>query len=116
MGWQDLTEGGIREPGLLEWPGMIKRNVHTLYPAGTVDLKPTVLDILGITPPAGWPLDGTSLLPLIEGRATERAKPMGWVWGMVYGNRNRTGVSLAAPLKKSLFLLASPLPSIGRQG
>ena len=89
---QDLTEGGIREPGLLEWPGMITRNVHTLYPAGTFDLKPTVLDILGITPPADWPLDGTSLVPLIKGRAVERSKPMGWVWGMVYGNRNRTGV------------------------
>lgn len=83
---------------------MIKRNVHTLYPAGTFDLKPTVLDILGITPPAGWPLDGTSLLPLINGQAMERAKPMGWVWGMVYGNGNRTGVLIPAQLKESLLL------------
>lgn len=73
---------------------MITRNVHTLYPAATFDLKPTILDILGITPPTDWPLDGTSLLPLIKGQdqAMERNKPMGWVWGMVYGNRNRTGV------------------------
>ena len=39
---RDLTEGGIREPGLLEWPGMIKKNLHTLYPAATFDYKPTV--------------------------------------------------------------------------
>ena len=25
-------------------------------------------------------------------QVTARAAPMGWVWGMVYGNRNRTGV------------------------
>ena len=80
---RDLTEGGIREPGLLEWPGMVKRNTHTLYPAATFDLKPTVMDILGITPPADWPLDGASLVPLIKGEVTERTKPMGWVWGFV---------------------------------
>lgn len=51
-----------------------------------------ILEILGITPPNGWPLDGASLLPLIKGEVTERQKPMGWVWGMVYGNSNRTGV------------------------
>ena len=31
--------------------GMITKNVHTLYPAATFDLKPTVLEILGIKPP-----------------------------------------------------------------
>ena len=38
------------------------------------------------------PLDGASLLPLIEDTVSTRAKPMGWVWGMVYGNHNATGV------------------------
>ena len=93
---RDLTEGGIREPGLLEWPAVVKANVRTsAFPAGTVDIKPTVLDILGVDPlpsPARWPLDGTSLVPLLRGEVRTRAKPMGWVWGMVYGNRNRTGV------------------------
>eukprot|EP01050_Picozoa_sp_SAG11_P017196 SAG11_NODE_2451_length_3346_cov_3.959347_3_plen_361_part_00 len=91
---RDLTEGGIREPGLLEWPRMIKKNLVTNFPAATFDYKPTVLDILGIEPPSGWPLDGTSLVPLIKGEVTIRpdAHAMGWVWGMVYGNRNRTGV------------------------
>ena len=72
---------------------MIKKNLHTTtYPSGTVDIKPTVMDIIGVTPPADWPLDGASLLPLITGQTTTRSKPLGWVWGMVYGNRNSTGV------------------------
>ena len=62
---------------------MVQRNTHTLYPAATFDLKPTVMDILGITPPSDWPLDGSSLVPLIKGEVTERTKPMGWVWGFV---------------------------------
>jgi arylsulfatase A-like enzyme len=64
---RDLTEGGIREPGLLEWPRMIKTNLVTDFPAATFDYKPTVLEILGIEAPTGWPLDGTSLVPLIKG-------------------------------------------------
>jgi arylsulfatase A-like enzyme len=35
---RDLTEGGIREPGLIDWPGVIRRNVRTLYPAATFDI------------------------------------------------------------------------------
>ena len=89
---RDLTEGGIRVPGLLEWPGMITANMHTYYPSGTVDLKPTVMDIIGVAPPSGWPLDGASLLPLIKGETIDRSKPMGFVWGMVFGNHNATGV------------------------
>jgi hypothetical protein len=30
---------------------MITKNMHTFYPAATFDLKPTVLEILGIKPP-----------------------------------------------------------------
>ena len=49
------AEGGIREPGLLEWPRMIKRDMHTMtYPSGTVDIKPTVMDIIGVVPPPDW--------------------------------------------------------------
>ena len=71
---------------------MVASNVHTYHPAGTVDLKPTIMEIIGVVPPQGWPLDGTSLLPLITGQVVNRTKPMGFVWGMVFGNSNHTGV------------------------
>lgn len=89
---RDLTEGGIREPGLLDWPAAIKGNIRTNHPAGTVDWKPTIAEILEVELPRDWPLDGESLVPLILGRRLTRSKPMGWVWGMVLGNRNRTAV------------------------
>ena len=71
---RDLTEGGIREPGLLEWPRMIKKNLVTDFPAATFDYKPTVLEILGVEAPTGWPLDGTSLVPLIKGEVPSSAQ------------------------------------------
>ena len=74
-----LWEGGIRVPGLIEWPARIRQPLRTTVPAGTVDILPTVCDILGIPPPtANGPLDGTSLLPVIERRATARPSPLGF--------------------------------------
>jgi arylsulfatase A-like enzyme len=42
-----LYEGGIRVPGILEWPAAIKENRQTTYPAYVSDYLPTVLDVLG---------------------------------------------------------------------
>ncbi len=68
-----LWEGGIRTPGLIEWPARVRRAIRTPVPAGTVDILPTLCDIAGVTVPAdAGPLDGESLLPVIEGRATAR--------------------------------------------
>jgi hypothetical protein len=48
---RDLTEGGIRVPGLMEWPARIKKNIVTDFPAATYDYKPTVMAIIGVNPP-----------------------------------------------------------------
>lgn len=61
-----LYEGGIRVPGLLEWPAVIRRNVQTWHPAYVSDYLPTFLDVLGRThPQPTWAADGMSLLPLV---------------------------------------------------
>jgi arylsulfatase A-like enzyme len=74
----DLTEGGIRVPGILEYPAMISKNIITQYPGVTMDYLPTVLDILGVQHPhLSWPLDGTSLMPFIRGEVTSRTQPIG---------------------------------------
>ena len=61
-----LYEGGIRVPGILEWPAVIKRNARTYHPAYHADYLPTFLDVTGtLHPQADWATDGMSLLPLI---------------------------------------------------
>ena len=79
-----LFEGGIREPGILEWPAAIARNRETTVPAYVSDYLPTVLEVLGQThPQPTWAADGESLLPLIqedadtaEGDRFARTKPL----------------------------------------
>lgn len=77
----DLWEGGIRGPALLEWPARIHRHRTIAIPCGTIDLYPTLLEIAGARLPDQPPLDGISLVPLIDGAMRVRPKPMGfWVY------------------------------------
>jgi len=72
-----LTEGGTRVPGILEWPARIPRPFPTRVPAGTLDFYPTTLDLLDIEMPNQVePIDGVSLLPLIDRKIDRRPKPM----------------------------------------
>ncbi len=74
---RDLWEGGVRVPGLLEWPARIKEARRTEVPASSSDILPTVLAALG-HPRTGRPepIDGIDLGPLIDGRMTERPRPI----------------------------------------
>ncbi len=63
---RSFYEGGIRVPGIIEWPDQIPTAVITDFPAVTSDYLPTLLDITGGSLPDERPLDGISLLPLIK--------------------------------------------------
>ncbi|NOX55201.1 MAG: sulfatase-like hydrolase/transferase [Planctomycetes bacterium] len=76
-----LLEGGIRVPAIIEWPERIKEPRRTDAPCGTVDIYPTLLDLVGVRIPHQPPLDGISLMPLIDGKMAHRDKPLGfWVY------------------------------------
>jgi len=72
----NLMEGGIRVPGILEWPARISKPFATSVPAGTVDIFPTVMDMLGVKAKPAGPLDGISLRGLIEGKMKQRPQPL----------------------------------------
>jgi len=72
-----IWEGGIRVPGLLVWPAKIKSGRASDIPCSTNDYYPTILDALGFEmPKQPRPLDGISLMPLIEGEMESRPTPM----------------------------------------
>jgi arylsulfatase A-like enzyme len=77
---------GNRTAAVLEWPGRIRSPLRTAVPAVHMDVYPTVLDIVGVTMPNQPVLDGTSLLPLLEGKATARTKPLGFLLRQGPGN------------------------------
>lgn len=76
-----VYEGGLRVPGIMEWPAVIKPRV-TSHPAGVVDLFPTVADIVGL-PDTSFirPVDGVSLKPLFEKETGPRKEPLGFRFG-----------------------------------
>jgi arylsulfatase A-like enzyme len=73
-----IYEGGLRVPAILEWPARIPDPRTTNIPCNTSDIYPTVLDIAGVRLEKQPPLDGISLVPLIEGKMKSRPKPMGF--------------------------------------
>jgi arylsulfatase A-like enzyme len=77
-----LDEGGIRVPAIIEWPARIRTPRTSHLPCGTVDIYPTLMEITGARVRSQvQPLDGVSLMPLVDGRMERRTKPLGfWVY------------------------------------
>ena len=73
-----VWEGGIREPGIIRWPGRVKAGSVCRQPAGLIDLLPTFCAMAGCEVPGDRPIDGASLLPLFEGRQLRRGTPLFW--------------------------------------
>ena len=73
-GKRHLFEGGVRVPGIIEWPSTIKKGRTTDIVAASVDIMPTLLDIANIKVDESIPMDGISLKPLLNGLHQKREK------------------------------------------
>ena len=72
-----LYEGGIRVPGIIEWPNGITKSRVTQFPASTLDIFPTLADIVGIPKSLMLePQDGISLTKLFAAEIERRDKPI----------------------------------------
>jgi arylsulfatase A-like enzyme len=76
-GKQDLTEGGIRVPLILRWPGVIPAGRRVGAPAVTMDLTVSILTAAGL-PDAARRMDGVDLLPIVTGRSSARPRTLFW--------------------------------------
>ncbi len=88
---RSLYEGGVRVPGLLEWPRRIVRPRVIDMPCSTADYFATVVAVLGYTLKGKpRPYDGVNLLPALGGSMEERPRPIGFESGnqlALTGNR-----------------------------
>jgi arylsulfatase len=60
-------EGGVREPFIARWPGVIPGGLVTDEVASMLDVFPTVMKVCGATLPSK-PLDGIDIWPLLTGK------------------------------------------------
>jgi arylsulfatase A-like enzyme len=61
-----LWEGGIREPLIVKWPGVVPAGTVDSTPVTSVDFYPTFLEMAGADDVSGHTVDGVSLMPLLE--------------------------------------------------
>ncbi len=88
-----VYEGGVRAPFFLRWPGRVAagRKVETI--AAHIDVYPTLAELCGVPRPAGLPLDGVSLRPLLDAvspAATAEAEAA-WPARDLFTHREREG-------------------------
>jgi len=75
-----IYEGGLRVPCIIEWPGGIKPRI-TKYPASTMDIMPTLVDLLELPGNSTLKLiDGSSLKSLFKKEIGKRKKPIPFMY------------------------------------
>jgi len=73
----DVGEGGVRQPLIVNCPGLVPAGRVCSDLSDFTDLLPTVLELVQASPPAGLQLDGRSIAPQILGRP---GQPRPWVY------------------------------------
>lgn len=89
---QYCHEGGVATPLVARWPDSIEAGTRTDQVGHIIDFMPTFLEMAGASYPDRHPefdkdtlpLDGKSLLPVLEGKEREPHAELFWHWG---GNR-----------------------------
>jgi arylsulfatase A-like enzyme len=75
-GW--LYEGGIREPMIVKWPGVVKPGGLSTEPVISTDFYPTMLEMAGLKLRPGRHTDGMSLIPLLKQRGELKREAIFW--------------------------------------
>ena len=73
-----LYEGGIRVPGIVRWPARVEPGQTTNTPVCGLDVFPTFCELAGLPVPDDRPLDGSSVVGLLDGEPVERETPLYW--------------------------------------
>ncbi len=74
-----VFEGGLRVPCVIEWPAEIKPGRVSEYPVATMDIFPTIADIVGLPDSSmQQPMDGISVKKLFSRDLKKRSKPIGF--------------------------------------
>jgi len=77
-GKMDLTEGGIRVPWVAQWPAVIRPGSVTPQHCMTMDWSRTLLEAGGGEPDPAFPVDGVSLMPVLQDPDHRFERPLFW--------------------------------------
>ena len=77
-GKMDLTEGGIRVPWIAHWPAQIAPGQVSEQHCMSMDWSATLLAAAGVPADPDYPLDGVSLLPVLQQPGQRFHRPLYW--------------------------------------
>ncbi len=80
-----VSEGGIRVPGIIHWPGHTRPGDVCDEPVCGIDLLPTLCAVAGAEVPADRTIDGSSFLPIFTGQKIQRQTPLYWQFNYAQG-------------------------------
>ncbi len=93
-GW--LYEGGIREPMLIKWPGVVETGSLCHSPVTSTDFYPTMLEMAGLPLRPEQHADGVSLVPLLK-KTGKLARPaIYWHYPHYHGSGSRPSGAVRA--------------------
>jgi len=76
-----LSEGGIRVPFVVSWPGTIPAGQVYDHPVSALDVAATAAALAKTEEVPGQPLDGVNLIPFLSGRASGAPhEALTWRW------------------------------------
>jgi arylsulfatase A-like enzyme len=93
-GW--LYEGGIREPMLIKWPGVVEPGSICHEVVTSTDFYPTMLEMAGLALRPRQHADGVSLAGLLKGTGTLDRRPIYWHYPHYHGSGNRPSGAVRA--------------------
>jgi len=73
-----LYEGGIREPWLVRWPGVVKPGSVCSVPVISTDFYPTILEMAGLKADPRQAPDGVSIVPLLRQAGAIEREALYW--------------------------------------
>lgn len=91
-GW--LYEGGIREPLIIRWPGVVEAGSICREPVISTDFYPTMLEMAGMRLRPEQHMDGRSLVPLLQNRGSFDREAIFWHFPHYHGSGNRPSGAL----------------------
>ena len=76
----ELTEGGLRVPCVVRWPGQVRPGSVSGTPTMTLDWAPTIQEVAGLDENPLHRLDGVNLLALLVGTGEPRPRTLLWAF------------------------------------
>ncbi len=93
-GW--LYEGGIREPMIIKWPGVVRPGSVCSEPVTSTDFYPTMLQMTGLPLLPKQHVDGVSMVPLLKGTGKLKREAIYWHYPHYHGSGNKPSGAIRA--------------------